>query len=135
MGARMNSKRLKFIISIFIIIPILISIYLIFFAKNTCVDWIDFIRFQNINYENTNIMLEPDMVGKELGQVIERAPTKINRVSFQTKNGHAGWLDVGTKFYEVKGYDNKGYICVYVHNAYYLYKSRNFEVPKDLMKG
>ncbi len=112
-----------------LIIPILIIIYLIFFARNTNVTWNDFIRFGDTNYENTNIKIDNNVIGKELGEICEKAPTKINWVRYQMKNGLAGCLSKGTKIFEINGFDKKGYLGVYIDEVFYLYKASSYEVP------
>lgn len=120
---------MKFYLSIVLVVPILTMIYLIFFAKNTNVDWNDFIRFGNTNYVNTYIKIEYRSIGNELGEIYEKAPSKINRITYQMKNGLAGYLTKGTKIYEINGYDKKGYLGVYIEETFYLYKASNYEVP------
>lgn len=103
--------------------------YIIFFAKNTYVEWMDFIRYNNINYENTKVEVESYIVGNELGEICEKAPNKINHLRYQPRNGQAGVVEKGTKFYEILGYEENGYIAVCIDEKYILYKASGYEVP------
>ncbi len=116
-----------------LIVPIILMVYFIFIARNTNVDWLDFIRFSNTNYENTYIKIDNQMIGKELGEICETAPSRINGITYQLKDGLAGCLSKGTKIYEISGYDKKAYLGVYIDEVYYLYKASNYELPRKLV--
>lgn len=126
----MKTKKVKILITFLVVIPFLFVAYLIFFAKNTYVEWIDFIHYNNRNYENADIEIETDLIGDELGEVCEVVPSKINHLTFRMQNGQAGFLKEGTKFYEITGYEAKGYIAVCVEGKYILYKAFGYESPK-----
>lgn len=111
----------------------MIVAYLVFFAKNTCVDWLDFLHYSNTNFENTNLVIDHSLIGKQLGEVRETAPTKINKLTFHIKEYQAGFLTVGTKFFEIIGYESKGYLGVLIDDIYYLYKASNYELPSTLL--
>ena len=118
-----------------LIVPIILMVYFIFIARNTNVDWLDFIRFGNINYENTYIKIDNKMIGKELGEICDKAPSRINRITFQLKDGLAGCLSKGTKIFEINGYDKKAYLGVYIDEVFYLYKASNYDLPSKFQGG
>ena len=116
------------------IVPTILMVYCIFIARNTNVDWLDFIRFKNKNYENTYIKIDKDLIGRELGEICETAPSRINRITYQLKDGLAGCLSKGTKIFEIKGYDNNAYLGVYVDEVFYLYKAKYYDVPSNFLE-
>lgn len=125
----MKKKNLKIVVTVFVVVPFLLAGYLLFFAKNTCVEWQDFVHYNGNNYQNTNLVINAELIGKELGNITKIAPRYINKIHFRTEDGLAGCLKAGTRIFEIKGYESKGYVGVEVDGIYYLYKAGNYEIP------
>ncbi len=71
------------------------------------IDWVDSIQWNDSDYVNNyevNQLKEEWPVGTELGEVTFKMDGHAG-ANYQLKNGDAAYLDVGTKLYEMEGYD------------------------------
>ena len=71
------------------------------------IDWVDIIRWNDTDYVNNyevNQMKEEWPIGTELSEVKFKMDGHAG-ANYQMKNGDAAYLDIGTKLYEMKGYD------------------------------
>lgn len=93
------------------------------------IDWVCFVKWGGISYVSADGGLVPSkLIGQKIGEVNEIAPSTISTVSgenYEPKDGMAALLPLGTKFYEIKGYDKKQYITVLTSDKYLLFKTND----------
>lgn len=71
------------------------------------IDWVDIIRWNDTDYVNNhevNQLNEEWPMGDELGKVSFKMDGHAG-ANYQMKNGDASYLEIGTKLYEMEGYD------------------------------
>jgi len=98
------------------------------------VDWTDFIKWNDELYEKSQQTVPKDLIGGEIGSVLESAPSNIP--NYVPKNGTAGYLEIGTDIFYIKDHDTASYIAAFVKGDYVLYKTREsadiyFEKPSE----
>ena len=74
---------------------------------NSSIDWVEFIKWENTEYTRNYEVSELDIewpIGKELGEVTFMLDGHAG-TQYQIKNGDAAYLPIGTKLYEMEGYD------------------------------
>ena len=73
----------------------------------TTIDWVEFVQWENTeyirNYEASELDIEWP-IGKELGEVAFMLNGHAG-TQYQINNGDAAYLPIGTKLYEMEGYD------------------------------
>lgn len=89
----------------------------------TNIDWTDFIKYFDVSYENTGIIIPEEKIEKEIGEITGNPPWKIEGPEYITKNGEAGWLPVGTKLYSIVNLNQQEYIGAYFEGKYIFYKT------------
>ncbi|MEG0308118.1 MAG: DUF4362 domain-containing protein [Clostridium sp.] len=107
---------------------IVVSLTFIGCSKNNfiAIDWIDFVKWNDISYENANTLVPNEYIGNELGEVSKIAPTEVTGTKPpKSENGEAAFLNIGTKLFEIKGYNSESHIAVLTQNQYYLYKTHD----------
>lgn len=71
------------------------------------IDWVDILRWNDTDYVNNyevNQLKEEWATGDELGEVTFKMDGHAG-ANYQMQNGDAAYLDIGTKLYEMQGYD------------------------------
>lgn len=71
------------------------------------IDWIDFVQWNDTNYTanyEANELKEQWVTGKELGETTYMLDGHAG-MNHKAKNGDAAYLPIGTKLYEMEGYD------------------------------
>jgi hypothetical protein len=95
----------------------------------TLIDWVDFVRLNDISYESDGTLLSGEQIGEKIGEVSGNVPNEISgkyKGNIE-KNGDAAFLPVGTGLYEIKGYSSEKYVAAFVDGKYKLYKARDSE--------
>lgn len=93
------------------------------------IEWVDFIRWNDTNFENANVSVPQASIGEKLGEVTGNPPSEVVGKSYETKNGEAPYLEIGTEFFEINGYDSAVYIAACTDGVYTLYKIHDAETP------
>jgi len=97
-------------------------------CSRTAIDWVDFVKWDGVSYENTgDIAVPAELIGDQLGKVRETAPSVVYSADYQPKDGQAGHLAAGTELYTIDGYDSGVYIAVLLDGEYLLYKTHDSE--------
>ena len=115
--------------------PAFLFILVLFFCLCSCssdnetaaipTDWADFIKWNSKFYEKTAEIVPADLVGQNIGQILEKVPVDIP--GYEPQNGVAGHLEKGTELFYIRGQDANSHICAFVHGDYILYKTRESE--------
>lgn len=97
-------------------------------CSRTAIDWVDFVKWDGVSYENTgDIAVPAELIGDQLGKVRETAPSVVYSADYQPKDGQAGQLAADTELYTIDGYDSGVYIAVLLDGEYLLYKTHDSE--------
>ncbi|MEG1254803.1 hypothetical protein [Clostridium sp.] len=87
-------KKYKFLT---LLLFIVISLTFIGCSKKavTLIDWIDFLKWNNISYENTNTIIPKEYIGNEIGEVSKIAPSEVTGTKTpKTENGDMPFKDL-----------------------------------------
>ena len=71
------------------------------------IDWVNFVRFGGITYLasfNAGRELQPADLGPQFAAVRSRLEGNVHDANYQTQDGDAAFLDVGTPVYQVQGF-------------------------------
>lgn len=73
-------------------------------STHTIIDWIDFVKINNTQYERvySAVIVDQSFIEEELGEVTFHVSDNVSNPRYQIKNGDAAFLGKGTKLYEVK---------------------------------
>ncbi len=98
------------------------------------IDWVDILRWNNTDYVNNyevNQLKEDWPTGAELDEVSFKMDGHAG-ANYQMKNGDASYLEVGTKLYEMKGY-NSSFRIVADGKVYEVSHPENMETIGDFL--
>lgn len=98
------------------------------------IDWVDIIRWNNTDYVTNyeaNQMKEEWPTGTELSEVKFKMDGHAG-ANYQMKNGDAAYLDIGTKLYEMKGYEPT-FRIVADGKVYEIFQPENAETIGDFL--
>lgn len=135
-------------LGLFIIIIFLSGCSSLPFNQNqthTIIDWVDFVKLNgNMYTSDWGIVLKnQEDVAEEVAQVNFKVSGVVTNPSYQSKDGDAAFLDIGTKLYRVNGFGTDEIIAVADStrvNGYNLYIEDQFrssintwydKIPKD----
>lgn len=72
-------------------------------GQHTDIEWVDFIKFNEITYLASHSKLGRDLIEDDLGEsystVTFNVSNNVNETGYKSKNGDAAFLDEGTKIY------------------------------------
>ena len=93
--------------------------------KLTTIDWVDFIKFNDITYLREFVPLdslaEEDL--KYYDKIQFRLEGNVSEPGYQLKNGDAAYLDEGTQIYSIKGYSADFRLAAKVGAELYLFEA------------
>ncbi len=96
-------------------------------TNTTMIDWVNFIRFGGITYLTASTKPGRSLTESDLGPVFATVTFKlqgnVQDPGYQSKDGDASILDVGTKVYAVKGYSPTFRLATHENNVYTLYEA------------
>lgn len=96
-------------------------------SQHIQIDWVDFIRFGGITYTPLPVSCGRALSARDLGPVFAVTSFKLDGnvqdPGYQSKDGDAAFLPVGTKVYAVKGYKPTFRLAVYQNDVLQLYES------------
>ncbi len=116
------------------------------FPGNSVIDWVDFVKLNGISYTGLyqHVIKDPnDVTNQVAGEVNFKVADVVTNSKYKTKSGDASFLEIGTKLYRVKGFEENEIIAaedVTKIGGYRLYASDEFaktmthhykDVPKD----
>lgn len=84
------------------------------FGAQTIIDWVDFVKLNGKSYVGLYdaVIQEPsDITDVVVGTVNFKVADNVTNSNYQTRDGDAAFLEVGTPLYKVKGYDNNEIIA------------------------
>lgn len=102
-------------------------------SPGAIVDWVDFIRFDDVRYlrmhpaESAKLSVED--LGPEYARVLFTLNGNVNEPNYRSKHGDAAYLAGGTPLYEVKGYDPRFLLAVRFSSEVTLYEADSFDAP------
>lgn len=112
---------------------ILFALSLIIIISTGCIkkmaeiEWVDFIKFDDIMYVSNDYLTNDELDNIELGEVYDTVKHKIADVVFDTKykarDGDAAFHEIGTKVYSVLGYDTDFRLAVQTEYGIRLYEA------------
>jgi hypothetical protein len=105
---------------------------------NVCIDWVDFVKFNNVLYLSNNTLktIPSKLIEKELGETNFNVSANVDSTNYTTKNGDAAFLPKGTKLYKLKNYNTKFMIVAKNIDGYIVYvtdSNDDAKTGKDLM--
>lgn len=73
---------------------------------NAAIDWIDFVKLNGKSYSSDwgVILTNPEDVEEIIDEVKFKVGDVVTNPNYRTKNGDAGYLNIGTKLYSLKGF-------------------------------
>ena len=96
-------------------------------TQNVVIDWVNFIRFGGITYLAAPTRPGRSLTENDLGPVFATIAFKlegnVHNPGYQSRDGDAAALDVGTKVYTVKGYNPTFRLAARENNAIILYEA------------
>lgn len=75
------------------------------FDGHTIIDWVDFIKWNGIEYNGiySGILADEKYIGEKLGEVKFKVADNVTNPSYKTKDGDAAFHEKGTEIYTIKG--------------------------------
>jgi hypothetical protein len=75
------------------------------FSGHTTIDWVDFIKWNGIEYNgiHSGILSDEKFIGEKLGEVKFKVADTVTNSSYKTKDGDAAFHEKGTEIYTIKG--------------------------------
>ncbi|MEY9976806.1 hypothetical protein [Lysinibacillus sp. RC79] len=116
-----------------------------FGGSQIVIDWVDFIKWNGIEYDgiNNGILADKSLIEKELGEVQFKVADNVSNSSYKLKDGDAAFQEKGTKLYSVKGEDDviavKDQSAINGYRIYFTRESTEYKwyfdhVPLDQVK-
>lgn len=99
----------------------------------TVIDWTDFIKWDGITYQSTDLAIKENMAGGELGNIEKTAPSSVT-LPYEPGDKEAGWLAAGTVVYEIKECEVSSAIAAYTEGSYRVYIPEGQPLPDVLSK-
>jgi hypothetical protein len=88
------------------------------------IDWVDFIKFNNITYLRTIQSLPYSEEKLEyFGEIQFRVEGNVSTPDYQIKDGDAAYLDKGTRIYSINGYSPNFRLVAKVGTELYLFEA------------
>lgn len=103
------------------------------------IDWIDFVMFNDIQYEgtwNNNKNLEGIKLGEEYEIVQFKLSDVVGNPSYKIKNGDSAYHEIGTKVYEIEGYKPSFRVAIKTSEGIRIYEAThnsNASIGEDLL--
>lgn len=100
------------------------------FGSHTIIDWVDFIKWNGIEYDGiySGVLADETYIGKKIGEVKFKVADNVSDPEYKIKNGDAAFHEKGTDIYAVKGYPHLLAVKSSRNiNGYSLYYSRDDE--------
>lgn len=98
-------------------------------GKNVIIDWVDFIKINDISYESHFSSLARELTEDDLddkySEIRFKVSDNVRSTKYKIKNGDAAFLDKGTVIYTVKGYDPSFRLAAKRNGKIILYQSYN----------
>lgn len=93
----------------------------------TLIDWVDFIKLNDISYQSNYSRLGRELTKEDLGEPFATVSFNVSEnifsSTYRTKNGDAAYLDEGTVIYRVKGYQPNYRLAAIRNNRVVLYEA------------
>lgn len=123
---------------IFLLISVVIIIsgcsYVVSPKSHVIIDWVDFIKVNDITYQAVHSELGRELQEDDLDGNYTTTTFKVSGnifdSSYRNKNGDAAFLDEGTLIYKVKGYNPNFRLAAKRENEIILYESDNIPDAK-----
>src|SRR5258708_4347371 len=96
-------------------------------TQNVVIDWVNFIHFKGITYLAAPTRPGRSLTESDLGPAFATVKFKLDGnvkdPRYQSKDGDAAFLDVGTKVFTMKGYNPTFRLATQQKNAFTLYEA------------
>ncbi|WP_419887414.1 hypothetical protein ACN6MT_18335 [Neobacillus niacini] len=78
------------------------------FDGHTVIDWVDFIKWEGIEYNGiyTGVLADEKYIGDKLGAVKYKVADNVTNPNYKIRNGDAAFHEKGTEFFTIKGNPN-----------------------------
>ena len=76
-------------------------------TSHVIIDWVDFIKWNGVSYlalPNAGAQLPATALGAQVGTVKKKVADVVDDPAYQTQNGDAAFLPIGTSIYALAGY-------------------------------
>ncbi|WP_299094220.1 hypothetical protein [uncultured Metabacillus sp.] len=75
------------------------------FGGQTIIDWVDFIKWDGIEYNgiHSGVLADEKFIGEKLGEVKFKVADNVTNPGYKTKDGDAAFHEKGTEIYKIKG--------------------------------
>ncbi|WP_425800768.1 hypothetical protein ACHOLT_11590 [Desulfitobacterium sp. Sab5] len=103
--------------------------------SQTVIDWVDFVKLNDIQYLRNNYSIDANNLGSQIGEVKFRLSGNINDPNYKAKNGDAAFLEKGSPIYTVNGYKSSFRIAVRSSNnivVYQVFNNPNAKIGADI---
>jgi hypothetical protein len=124
----------------FLFILILFSIVSVSGCRHSKIEWMDFLKFDDITYYAVDYLIEDELDYIELGDVYKTVKHKVAdvvfNINYKAKNGDAARYTRGTKVYSIIGYKTAFRLAVKTGMGIMLYeavKNPNASIGADML--
>jgi hypothetical protein len=78
------------------------------FSGQAVIDWVDFIKWQDIEYNGiySGVLADEKYIGEKLGTVKYKVADNVTNPNYKIKNGDAAFHEKGTQIFSIKGHAN-----------------------------
>lgn len=95
-------------------------------TTSTIIDWVDFVKLNNKSYTGVHeaVIADPAFVltQQRVGTVKFKVDDVVTNSNYQTKDGDAAFLEIGTPLYEVQGFPDHSMIAAKDEQSLHGYK-------------
>lgn len=103
--------------------------------SQTIIDWVDFVKLNDIQYLRNNYSINANDLGSQIGEVKFRLSGNINDPNYNAKNGDAAFLEKGSPIYTVNDYKSSFRIAARSSNhiiVYQVFSNPNAKIGADI---
>ncbi|MCL2509307.1 MAG: hypothetical protein FWF05_09045 [Oscillospiraceae bacterium] len=101
------------------------------FGGVVMVSWIDFVKWNGVPYEATEVSVPESLIGEKLGEVLYKMPHEFKGSRPpKTVDGDAAFLEAGTELFAIEGFSAENYIAAATQDGYVAYRDHDSENPK-----
>jgi hypothetical protein len=78
------------------------------FDGHTVIDWVDFIKWEDIEYNGiySGVLADEKFIGEKLGTVKYKVADNVTNPNYKIRNGDAAFHEKGTEIFTIHGHSN-----------------------------
>lgn len=91
-------------------------------TPKTLIDWVDFVKLNEISYLATPFKVNEDQIEFEVGKTKFKVSESVHDPNYKTKDGDAAFLPIGTPIYKLKNYKTEYRVVARKENQFMIYE-------------